>query len=212
MSMCFSWWGVSRRAGSGATSESTPIQHKRLDAWRNRHALEFFASYPVSNIILSNAKRSTPNSMAKTTRFLLSEIRNLGHNAFAIADFIRPARDLLACRNVPDWLLPDALLSAHCTADRATERKEVSYNRELAALLGSDFVDILPVQCPNGDCIFVTGGQVLFRDTHHLTTYGSALFVGRLKPYLPIGGSSWQTGDVTHLPLLPPTTSMQQFQ
>jgi hypothetical protein len=117
---------------------------------------------------------------------LLGEVKRLGHSAFALADFIRPARDLRNCLNVPAWLLPDDRLSARCTADPAVERVEVYYNRELAALLGSDLIDIEAVQCPNGDCIFIKDGELLFRDTHHLSINGAALFIDRLKPYLPI--------------------------
>ena len=171
---------------------------------RNRRAMEFFGAYPASTIILSNAKRATPEVMAKTTRLLLGELRRLGHNTFALADFIRPARDLRTCNNVPAWLLRDAFLSARCTADPTAERVEISYNRELAALLGPDFIDIAAAQCPDGDCIFVTDGQLLFRDTHHLTSYGAALFIDRLKPYLPIRDSGGRlTGDVP--PLRPAT-------
>jgi hypothetical protein len=173
-----------------------PTQQARC-VERNRRAMEFFAAHPASTIILSNEKLGTPDVMATTTRLLLGELRGLGHNAFALADFIRPARDLRSCRRVPAWLLPDDLLSARCAADPAAEKVEISYNRELAALLGADFIDIAAAQCPYGDCIFVANGQLLFREAHHLTSYGAALFIDRLRPYLPIKDSGRRlTGEV----------------
>jgi hypothetical protein len=69
----------------------------------NARALRFLAGHKPANVILTNAKRDNPAQIAPPTEYLLRELRAEGHHAFVLGDFIRPAVDINACRNVPDW-------------------------------------------------------------------------------------------------------------
>jgi hypothetical protein len=180
---------VAQSGFSGYVRKFASPNAERSCIERNRRALEFFAQYRPSHVILSNAKRGTPASIAKPTQFILGELRRSGHSAFAMGDFIRPGVNMMVCRRVPAWLFTDEQLKSRCAADARTASVEIAYNRKLAQYLGSDFVDIVDVQCPLGKCIYETERGPLFRDTHHLTSEGAILFVGRLRPSLPIGNT-----------------------
>jgi peptidoglycan/LPS O-acetylase OafA/YrhL len=152
----------------------------------NARALRFLAGYKPANVILTNAKRDNPAQIAPPTEYLLRELRAEGHHAFVLGDFIRPAVDINACRNVPDWILPDEVLAERCEGDAATATREIAYNRDLSGLLGDDFIDPTAVQCAAGRCPYVEGSMPLYRDTHHLNIPGSILMIERLKSILPI--------------------------
>jgi peptidoglycan/LPS O-acetylase OafA/YrhL len=165
--------------------ELTDPGRKEACLERNRRALEFFAHYPPSTIVISGAKRADPQTIARSSAVILSELRKVGHEALILGDFIRPGKDLLACVNVPTWLISDSALTSRCTNDVSSMEKEIQYNRELAGLLPS-FIDPTDVQCPSGKCSFFLDKVPLFRDDHHLTTQGAILFIQALKPKLPI--------------------------
>jgi hypothetical protein len=153
----------------------------------------------LSALSAISALREAPATIAEPSRFLLGELRKFGHKAFVIGDFIKPGKDILACRSVPAWLLPNDVINQKCAADASVAASEISYNRRLAQLLTSDFIDIFDVQCPQGACIYVKDGTPLFRDSHHLTARGAIFFLGRMKASLPIG-------DSTSIVALPPST------
>ena len=152
---------------------------------RNKKVLEFLASHRPSYVILSNAKRATPATIAKPTLYLLNEVRKSGHQAFVLGDFIRPGRDIMNCRSVPHWLFPDETLASRCVADSGRAKSEMDYNRALAGLI-QNFVDPTEAQCPAGACIYVADGLALFRDTHHLAPHGSIQFMKQLKDKMPV--------------------------
>ena len=151
----------------------------------NEKALEFLKTYRPSYVILSNAKRAKPATIAKPTLYILDELRKSGHQAFVLGDFIRPGRDIMTCLNVPDWLLPKEALASRCVADPWVAKSELDYNHALAGLI-QNFVDPAEVQCPAGACTYVADGLALFRDTHHLAPYGSVRFLKQLRDKMPV--------------------------
>ena len=69
---------------------------------RNKAALAFFAGLPPTHIVISNAKRSEPETISVPTNYLLDRLRAMGHQAFVLGDLMRPGIDLANCRRVPD--------------------------------------------------------------------------------------------------------------
>ena len=156
---------VAQSGFSGYVRKFSDRNDQALCIERNQRALQFFAKHRPSYVILSNIKREEPAIIAEPSRFLLGELRKFGHKAFVIGDFIKPGKDILACRSVPAWLLPNDVINQKCAADASVAASEISYNRRLAQLLTSDFIDIFDVQCPQGACIYVKDGTPLFRDS-----------------------------------------------
>jgi hypothetical protein len=148
--------------------------------------LAFLLRQPPSTIVLSSAKRDKPEDMVAPTSYLLKQLRDAGHRAFAMSDFIRPGKSLISCRNVPDWLVPDSALPGRCAPDAAIIDREMRYSARLLTLL-PEVVDVRVAQCPRNTCAFrAEDGTPYFRDYHHLTTDGSIRLIARLRDAIPI--------------------------
>jgi peptidoglycan/LPS O-acetylase OafA/YrhL len=154
-------------------------------AERNRKALKFFTSGKAKyNVILTSAKRETPELVAKIAVPLLDDLKAAGNTALMLGDFIRPGWNLVDCSTTPSFLVSDAWRKARCTGVPAVSRTEMNYNNRLGRLVPG-FVSINDLQCPDGECQFFDNGRILFRDDDHLNDRGSVLMLSRLKPLLP---------------------------
>jgi peptidoglycan/LPS O-acetylase OafA/YrhL len=170
--------GYVRRSGSPRDDEAC--------VERNRAALNFLLGQRAATIVLSGAKRDQPDHLVAPTRYLEAQLRTVGHTVVVMGDVMRPGRALVACRNVPAWLLPDSVLDERCVPDGRMVERELRYSLRLSELM-PDVVDVRAVQCPDGTCVFSTeDGRPLFRDDHHLTPAGSTWLIERLRNVLPI--------------------------
>jgi len=147
---------------------------------QNKQMLEFLRHHRKSAVIVTSAKRSTPEAVAPAISYIMAEAAAAGHNVIYLADFVRPARMLAECGMVPDYVISDRFLTSRCTGDPAAAKEDLAYNRKLAKLV-TPFVDIADIQCPKGRCSYFAGPTPMFRDDHHLTTKGAIRFVGKLK-------------------------------
>ncbi len=151
---------------------------------RNERMMEWLEAAPPTNVVISGAKRSSPETMAVATAEILERLDAAGHTAVVIADFIRPGIPLADCVATPRWLVPTLNLSERCSGDAAIADDELAYNESLAELI-ERVIPINDLQCPRGSCRFFDGDTLLFRDHHHLSIAGSKYFVGRLREDLP---------------------------
>lgn len=153
---------------------------------RNHEMLDFLADHRPSTIILSSAKRGTPEEMAGPINEVFDRLREMPqHKVVYLADFIRPERQLAACGNVPAPLISDALIVSRCQGDPEAAAEELLYNDELAELI-PNFLPINDVQCPDGICSFFENNVPMYRDNHHLTTAGAIRYIGALKDELSV--------------------------
>jgi peptidoglycan/LPS O-acetylase OafA/YrhL len=151
---------------------------------RNRAILAYFAEAAPTNVVLSGAKRGTPEEIAAATREILASLEAHGHTAVAVGDIIRPGRHLNDCTRIPPYLVSNAALARRCEADRAIVERELRFNAEFGRLV-EGLVSFDDFQCPSGTCTFVHRGQLLFRDYHHLNVAGAEYFVGKIRDRLP---------------------------
>jgi peptidoglycan/LPS O-acetylase OafA/YrhL len=173
------------QSGFGGYVREYPSDKQELDCVeRNERALRFFLDGPPRDIIITSAKRETPELIADVTEPILSQLRAAGNNVVVLGDFIRPAINLVDCTAAPTYLVGDAWIATRCTGNPRVAAGELAYNEALQALLPT-FVSPNDVQCPNGVCQFFDGTRLLFRDDHHLSDAGAAVFMERLKPLLP---------------------------
>ena len=171
---------------AGYVREYADKAEERACIAHNKATLDFLAGLPPTDIVISNAKRSSPAEIAGPTNYLLDQLRAMGHRAFVLGDFIRPGVDLAGCNNVPNYLLSNKANRRRCKPNLAGIAAELRYNDVLCPLLHG-FVEVSEIQCPDrAECRFFDGKTPLFRDHHHLNIPGSTLFVGALKDRLPI--------------------------
>lgn len=151
---------------------------------RNEAVLDFLADHRASTVILTSAKRGTPEEMAGPIRAVFERLERMPqHKALYLGDFIRPGVELLACGAVPDIVIADDLLAERCQGETEIAAEERAYNDALAQLI-PNFVPVNDVQCPDGVCRFFANGQPMFRDTHHLTAPGAIVLINDLKEEL----------------------------
>lgn len=160
---------------------------------RNRGMLDWLRiSSSKYVVLLSSAKRGKPETMAGINNWLVQQLREAGHEAWILGDYIRPERSIGACRSVPDYLLSDRHLDKICGPDIQAVLNELSYAKTLQALTGH-YIPLHEVQCPSADhCRFLDDQKrPTFRDTHHLSITGSTYEVDQATPML-----------VSHIPSL----------
>jgi len=153
---------------------------------RNEDALTLFEQADPTNIVLTSAKRSSPEVIARATGLIMDKLQSAGHNVVVLGDFVRPGIALASCIATPSYLIDDQRLEQRCVGDRKIASKELAYNRRLAELLPAT---ILPddIQCPNGQCNFFRDRKLLYRDSHHLSVYGSIKVMAEIRHLIPIG-------------------------
>ncbi|NNU14794.1 acyltransferase family protein [Parvularcula sp. ZS-1/3] len=139
-------------------------------------------------VLVTNAKRLTPRSMAELTEPILDQLAASGLKPFFLEDFIRPEAELGRCRSVPSFILSDEQLSEVCQPRLQAVEKELAYNEELRQLIAR-YLPVHDAQCAGRVCSFVTSeGYLTHRDTHHLSPAGSAHFLTRL-----VASEEWQS-------------------
>lgn len=153
---------------------------------RNERAIAFFEDLEPTNIILTSAKRSSPEIIARATKVVMDELLPAGHNVVVMGDFIRPGLELASCVATPAYLIDDQALRRRCVGDRKRAAKELAYNARLAELL-PDIVLPDAIQCPNDQCAFFKEETLLYRDSHHLNVDGSIKMIAELRHLIPIG-------------------------
>ncbi len=146
----------------------------------NKEVLELLRGHRPSAVIVTSAKRHTPETVAPAINYVLDEVAAAGHRVIYLADFIRPSRMLAECGMVPGYVLSDRALAERCTGVEEVARSELAYNDELSTLI-APFVDIADIQCPRKRCRYFAGATPLYRDDHHLSTAGSIRFLRALK-------------------------------
>jgi peptidoglycan/LPS O-acetylase OafA/YrhL len=150
----------------------------------NRAALDWLVKQPPADIVLSGAKRGTPEGMSAASAAIISPLEAAGHRVVLLGDAIRPGRHLGDCTNVPGWLVSDDRVAERCQGDPKVAAEELAYNDRVAELV-PEFVSPNEVQCPGGACRYFEGRHVLYRDDHHLDIRGSEDFVAGLRDLLP---------------------------
>ena len=167
--------GYVRSFGSAKTQECVE---------RNLKAQDFFVSTMPTNIVITGTKRETPRIISEATKVLVDPLRKAGHRVVILGDFIRPGVPLNHCVAVPHYFVSDLDIRRRCVGNIATVEQEQQYNQELAQGISQV---ILPdeIQCPDGVCMFLHNGKLLYRDHHHLSIIGSIYFIEQLKRRLP---------------------------
>ena len=152
---------------------------------RNKKALQFFLDGPPRDIILTSAKRESPELIAEVSSLLVERLRQAGHRVIVLGDFVRPGKDLVDCTAAPGLLVSDAWIKERCVPNERVTSDELNYNDKLGSLLAADFISPNDVQCPGRICQFFDGPRLLFRDHHHLNDRGARYFLDKLRPLLP---------------------------
>jgi peptidoglycan/LPS O-acetylase OafA/YrhL len=151
---------------------------------RNEKALKFFLDGPPRNIIITSAKRETPELMAEITNPIVQQLRDAGNTVVVLGDIMRPSVNLVDCTAAPLLIVSDDWIKARCTGNERAAKRELTYNDGMQALIPA-FVSPNDIQCPDGGCRFYDGTRLLFRDDHHLSSDGAMLFMSELRPLLP---------------------------
>ena len=82
----------------------------------------------------------------------------------------------------------EGIEEGRCAGDQGLARRLQTQNEQLASILGAEvYVSANKLFCgADGICVNNLAGNPLFRDTNHLTPFGSEYLVGRLAPQLEI--------------------------
>ncbi|MDI7863638.1 acyltransferase [Rhizobiaceae bacterium n13] len=147
---------------------------------QNRALLDFLPGHRPSFVVVTSAKRDTPEEVAAPINAVMDDLARTRHTSIYLGDFIRPGRELGTCSSVPELLISDEMNRQRCIAEAETVTRELAYNEAIAKLVRS-FVPVNDIQCPQGRCVFYRDETPLFRDSHHLSMQGSAFFVADLK-------------------------------
>ncbi|NML06710.1 acyltransferase family protein [Sphingomonas sp. G-3-2-10] len=86
-------------------------------------------------------------------------------------------RRLIADPNAPDIAIPLA-------GQRTHDRGMAAVLHRAARDCGLRLLDPVPLLCPGGQCRGTLGHRALFRDDHHLSTYGARLLAPMFRPVL----------------------------
>lgn len=146
----------------------------------NEQMLELLRRHRPSAVIVTSAKRHTPETVAPAIDLVLKEVAAAGHRVIYLADFIKPSRMLAECGMVPGFVISDRAIGNRCRGIEKVARSDLAYNKKLSTLVAR-FVDIADIQCPKKRCTYFAGTTPLFRDDHHLSAAGSVHLLRRLK-------------------------------
>lgn len=141
---------------------------------RNQQALaEFEAMAPTTIILSQYAGYGGDDSYAfiNASRVLIDRLAAAGHSVSWLGAVPYPDRDLGECSAVPATI-SDARLGQRCKGSSRAFEAIAKRNAERARRFADVYVDITPQFCPEGtysSCVWVDGGNPLFRDKHHMT-------------------------------------------
>jgi peptidoglycan/LPS O-acetylase OafA/YrhL len=150
----------------------------------NRRVLDYLMAGPARDIVITSAKRATPELIAEITLPVIAALEEKGNTVAFLGDFIRPGVNLVDCVAAPAFVVSDFWVRARCTGEPEVVATDLDYNLKLASLAPS-FISPSAIQCPAGVCRFFDGARLLYRDHHHFNDRGSRVFMRELKPLLP---------------------------
>lgn len=154
---------------------------------RNKDALDFFAKTEPTNVILSFwvIEQDFSTSYVSSLQDVVNQIASHGHNVKVISDAIRPGIYAADCFSVPE-AISDIRQQTRCLGDQRLGRRLVAQNDRLAQILGpAIYTNASDLFCDN-ICINNRAGEPLFRDTNHLTPFGSEYLISHVAPRLNI--------------------------
>lgn len=151
---------------------------------RNKAMMAFLSDYKPTNVILTSAKRGSPDVVANSSNIIIRKLKNRGHNVLLLGDFIRPGNNISLCASVPRYLISNEAIERRCVPDQSRVERELAYNETIEQLV-PEFIQVRDVQCPNNTCnFFMKNGQSTHRDHHHLSPDGSIYWLSQLKKRL----------------------------
>ena len=178
--------GCNAQSGtSGYVNERSSIIDRNNCVRRNRDAQSFLSTYRPSVVVLSSAKQATPAVVAGPSNTIIASLTAAGHTAFMIGDFVRPSRSLASCWSVPALVIDDAHIRERCVGLATRAKYEMQYNIAMEGLVPR-FVNPNAIQCPDGTCRYFKDGKLLYRDDHHLSSFGSDILIRSIRDKLPM--------------------------
>jgi hypothetical protein len=157
-------------------------------AKRNQDALAFFSRAQPTNIILHYFMSDGEIDfmpLTNATEKLVAALASFGHNVKLLGDVIRPNIYLPDCYSVPP-IITDHRQSLHCHGDLTLASHLSAQNDRFAAIFGERFVNPAGAFLADGQYLTVVSDHLLFRDTNHLTPFGSTYFIGKVADGLAI--------------------------
>jgi peptidoglycan/LPS O-acetylase OafA/YrhL len=156
-------------------------------AKRNRDAQRFFETATPTNVVISfwTIEADFSPEYIAALKDLVNDIVSHGHNVKFVGDSIRPGIYAADCFAVPA-AIPDSLQQKRCIGDQQLGQRLEAQNDRLATILGpSIYINNNGLFCMPV-CINNIDGKPLFRDTNHLTPFGSEYLVAHIAPLLQI--------------------------
>lgn len=163
----------------------TALRNACLD--RNRRAMRFFKKEKSNPIILhqySGYEGQYSEEWYASTRKVIEELTAHENKIAFIGAVPRPAVSLAECISVPN-ILPDWLLSKRCKGDPKKQREIFILNAKLENNFSDNFINPNGVLCANeSNCLVIEGSNLIYRDKHHLTIFGSKKLINGIKDEL----------------------------
>lgn len=151
---------------------------------RNKRAMEFFKKRKSDHILIHQYfgyKGQFSESWHASTNHIIEELSKYGHRIAFIGAVTRPMKPLGDCIAVP-ITIPENLLSWRCKGDQEVQKEVFELNDELEKNLGNFFINTNNVLCKSSmNCISVEGSNLIYRDNHHLTLYGSNKLISGIR-------------------------------
>jgi len=156
---------------------------------RNKEAFELFSKVEETNIILAFYVGEADFSEAYVSSLLrvVRELKSHGHHLKVIGDVIRPGIYTADCVVVPA-IISDQRQETRCRGSQTMAARVLQQNNKLADILGPDlFINVNSLFCETERaCITTIAGKPIFRDTNHLTPFGSEYLISHVAPQLQI--------------------------
>ena len=151
---------------------------------RNQRAMRFFLSQAPSPIIIHQYfgyEGQFSEEWYRSTEHIVQRLTAHGSRVSFIGGVPRPDVFLAECIAVPSTI-PDWLISKRCKGDRKIQSRVFERNETLEATLSEYFTNPNDVLCINEDaCPAVERSQLIYRDKHHLTVFGSRKLIDGVK-------------------------------
>lgn len=148
-------------------------------------ALVILANY--SSYYMRGPHAIRTNEWREGTRQILAEIRRSGASVIVLRDTPSPGFDMPTCLSRASWRHKD-MVSA-CSFDRNNSLNAETFELEQAAVAkmdGAMVLDLSNLVCTDSVCQPMIGGQVAYRDSHHLTARTSASLAPALSVQLKL--------------------------
>lgn len=151
---------------------------------RNKQAMQFFQTQKPTSIILHQYfgyEGQFSDAWYASTEKIITELTAHGNKVAFIGAVPRPAVALAECITVPE-IIPDWLLSLRCTGDQKTQKKIFLLNIELEKNISDNFLNPNEALCiDENNCHAVENSNLIYRDKHHLTLYGSVKLIDGVR-------------------------------